>query len=198
MADTGPPWELPYPLPTDLVRDGADAIKDLAEATADALDDARRLVKVHHTQFDGIFSTSSSTYQVITGFTNTFTPEDGSHRLLVMFDVTLSGVASNVTDNKQDVAPFRDGLNLLTPAAPGGRRITAIAWNSNGLVGPDRTLLGVSGTLDVPAVAAVSTTFDVRTSVVGTTGHINRTTNDSNDSRFSRSVSTLTILEYQP
>ena len=38
MADTGAPWNLPYPLPTDLVRDGAQAIQDLAEATADGLD----------------------------------------------------------------------------------------------------------------------------------------------------------------
>jgi len=37
VADTGLPWDLPYPLPPDLVRDGADAIKDLAEATATAL-----------------------------------------------------------------------------------------------------------------------------------------------------------------
>jgi hypothetical protein len=31
MADTGAPFALPYPTPTDLVRDGADAIKALAE-----------------------------------------------------------------------------------------------------------------------------------------------------------------------
>jgi hypothetical protein len=37
MATTGSPWNLPYPIPTDLVRDGADAIKDLAEDTAAAL-----------------------------------------------------------------------------------------------------------------------------------------------------------------
>lgn len=37
MADTGAPWNLPYPLSTDLVRDGAQAIEDLAEATATGL-----------------------------------------------------------------------------------------------------------------------------------------------------------------
>jgi len=37
MSDTGSPWNLPYPLPTDLVRDGAQAIEDLAEATATGL-----------------------------------------------------------------------------------------------------------------------------------------------------------------
>jgi hypothetical protein len=39
MADTGAPYFLPYPENTDLVRDGADAIKDLAEALAQALED---------------------------------------------------------------------------------------------------------------------------------------------------------------
>jgi hypothetical protein len=37
MADTGAPWNLPYPLDTDLVIDGASDIEALAEATADGL-----------------------------------------------------------------------------------------------------------------------------------------------------------------
>jgi hypothetical protein len=37
MATTGAPWNLPYPLDTDLVIDGAQAIQDLAEATATGL-----------------------------------------------------------------------------------------------------------------------------------------------------------------
>jgi hypothetical protein len=37
VATTGAPWNLPYPVPTDLVRDGAEAIEDLAEATASSL-----------------------------------------------------------------------------------------------------------------------------------------------------------------
>jgi hypothetical protein len=38
MATTGAPWNLPYPVSTDLVRDGAVAIENLAEATATQLD----------------------------------------------------------------------------------------------------------------------------------------------------------------
>jgi hypothetical protein len=38
VADTGLPYELPFPLPTDLVKDGAGDIQALAEATAAALD----------------------------------------------------------------------------------------------------------------------------------------------------------------
>ncbi len=34
-----PIYSLPYPEPTDLVRDGADAIKDLADAIEQTLDD---------------------------------------------------------------------------------------------------------------------------------------------------------------
>lgn len=38
MADTGAPWNLPYPLDTDLVIDGATAIQDLADAVDVGLD----------------------------------------------------------------------------------------------------------------------------------------------------------------
>lgn len=38
MADTGAPWNLPYPLDTDLVKDGAEAIEDLALAVDAGLD----------------------------------------------------------------------------------------------------------------------------------------------------------------
>jgi hypothetical protein len=37
MATTGAPWNLPYPLDTDLVIDGASGIEALAEATAAGL-----------------------------------------------------------------------------------------------------------------------------------------------------------------
>ncbi len=45
MADTGAPFFLPYPLPSDLVRDGADDIKALAEAMAQALEDIPVTIK---------------------------------------------------------------------------------------------------------------------------------------------------------
>jgi hypothetical protein len=41
MADTGAPFNLPYPLDTDLVIDGANDIQSLAEAVDDALDDVK-------------------------------------------------------------------------------------------------------------------------------------------------------------
>jgi hypothetical protein len=45
VADTGAPFFLPYPLPSDLVRDGADDIKALAEAMAQALEDIPVTIK---------------------------------------------------------------------------------------------------------------------------------------------------------
>jgi hypothetical protein len=44
MADTGAPYNLPYPLGTDLVIDGASDIQDLAEAVDAALDSGFRFV----------------------------------------------------------------------------------------------------------------------------------------------------------
>lgn len=38
MPDTGPPFNLPFPAPSDLVRNGPAQFEALADATADALD----------------------------------------------------------------------------------------------------------------------------------------------------------------
>ena len=87
MADTGPPWDLPYPLPTDLVRDGADAIKDLAEATATGLSLAGNEgigpnAVVATTTTD--FTTTDTAYQDVTGLEVTITPSTDTARVLVL------------------------------------------------------------------------------------------------------------------
>ena len=101
MADTGAPWNLPYPLPTDLVRDGADAIKDLAEAVADGLDDAGSEgigPNVVQGVLKSTFSTSSSTYTTITGLTATITPSSATSKVLIIAQVSCSiNNADNVT-----------------------------------------------------------------------------------------------------
>jgi hypothetical protein len=85
MADTGAPWELPYPLNTDLVRDGADAIKALAEATADGLDAAGGLVAVKHALFTGTqtASVTAGSNVAVTNLSITHTLADASNKLII-------------------------------------------------------------------------------------------------------------------
>ena len=87
MSDTGAPWNLPYPLPADLVRDGADAIKDLAEAVADGLSAAgnagigSNVVQAVKTD---TFSTTLATFSDVTGVTLSITPTSAASKVLVI------------------------------------------------------------------------------------------------------------------
>jgi hypothetical protein len=102
VADTGLPWELPYPLPTDLVRDGADAIKDLAEATATGLSAAGNAgigSNVVQTTKTNSFSTTVTGPDGadITGFDATITPSSNTAKILVIASGTLSQSTSGTT-----------------------------------------------------------------------------------------------------
>jgi hypothetical protein len=89
VADTGLPWELPYPLPTDLVRDGADDIKALAEATADGLDAAGGLVAVKHALFttQESLSIASGADEAITALKITHAVADDANRVILSYVV---------------------------------------------------------------------------------------------------------------
>ena len=84
MADTGLPWELPYPLPTDLVKDGADAIKDLAEAVAGGLDLTGRVLQVVR-GVDLTLRTTTSTSFVDAGVSVSITPKQATSTILLIW-----------------------------------------------------------------------------------------------------------------
>jgi len=140
VADTGLPWELPYPLPTDLVRDGADAIKDLAEATATGLSAAGN---------EGIGpnlvlgSTNTTTSTTSTSFVNTslevtITPSAASSKVLLIVSLRdLQNGGSSALDSLSD-------LTLFTPDVTG----TNLAGAGNAIV--FSRLTGSTGTLNVP------------------------------------------------
>ena len=90
MADTGLPWELPYPLPTDLVRDGADAIKDLAEATATGLSNIPVLPGIGSNVAQSSRTTtwtrsSTASYVNIPDLDVSITPSSDTSRVLVLY-----------------------------------------------------------------------------------------------------------------
>ena len=112
MADTGLPWELPYPLPTDLVRDGADAIKDLAEATATGLDEAGNAgigSNVVQAVVTASVSTTSATFVDVTGMTVTITPSSATAKVLIIADYRLSNTSATfgaLTQLVRDATPI--------------------------------------------------------------------------------------------
>jgi hypothetical protein len=126
MADTGLPWELPYPLPTDLVRDGADDIKALAEATADGLDAARGLVAVKHALFTGTQtnSTAARANFAVDDLTITHTLADASNKLIISAYFGAAGLSSG--RGNVGIAVADDGTLIGIGDAAGIRaRVTA-------------------------------------------------------------------------
>ena len=114
MADTGPPWNLPFPLPTDLVRDGADAIKDLAEATATGLTNAGTLRQIVRATDDTARQTNSSSF-VDASISVTITPENANSTLLLFWTATFS----NGSAGRRNESQITDASNTQLPGALG-------------------------------------------------------------------------------
>jgi hypothetical protein len=116
VADTGAPWNLPYPESTDLVRDGAQAIEDLAEAVADGLDAAVGLVAVKHALFTGTQtnSTEAGANFAVTNLSITHTLANASNKLIIS---AYFGVASNTTGTGECGLAVTDGGTLIGAGA---------------------------------------------------------------------------------
>jgi hypothetical protein len=197
VADTGLPWELPYPLPTDLVRDGADAIKDLAEATADGLDAAGGLVAVKHALFTGTQtnSTAGGANFAVTNLSITHTLADAANKLIISayFGAAATshqrgGVAIAVADNGTFIGVGDADGNRARVGAGGNVSVTG----SNVIVTmPSVTFVYEPGDTaeHTFTVRAISLRDDTRTL------YINREELDSDSARHPRASSGFVIQE---
>jgi hypothetical protein len=98
MPDTGAPWNLPYPSPTDLVRDAPQAFEDLAEAVADGLDDAGsegigpNVVQVF--KGDAFTTATINSWVDVTGVAASITPSSATSKVLVIISTNISVASS--------------------------------------------------------------------------------------------------------
>ena len=195
MADTGAPWNLPYPLPTDLVRDGADAIKDLAEATAAGLDAAGNPgigSNVVQTVKTDTFTTTSSSFTEVTGLTATITPSSNTSKILLLASFTMFATA----DGFGGMARFYRGSTGLTIAAASGSRIqahTGLVTASDGR--PAYQM--VMHLLDSPASDSAQT-YAVRVRRGGSASTVVIGESASSTANNFTSLSTLTVIEVAP
>jgi hypothetical protein len=126
VADTGLPWELPYPLPTDLVRDGADAIKDLAEATATGLDAALFTYNVAENFVAASQSTTSTAYTDLATVGPSVTLTTGTKALIIirsaLFNNATSASLVGVSITGATTVAAADPASLFTNL-PGGHQV---------------------------------------------------------------------------
>jgi hypothetical protein len=197
VADTGLPWELPYPLSSDLVRDGAADIEALAEAVADGLDAAIGLVAVKHALFTGTQTNSTATGAnfAVTNLSITHTLADASNKLIIS---AYFGAAGNSDGfGNVGIAVADDGTLIAIGDADGSRtRVGA-----GGVISP--TVNGANVTM--PSVTFVyepgdtaSHTYTVRAINIRTntqTLYINRSQSDTDNASLSRASSGFVIQE---
>jgi hypothetical protein len=192
MADTGAPWNLPYPLDTDLVRDGAQAIEDLADAVASSLTAAQTLVSFHRVTKTDAFSEAIGARPAesgdITGLTVTMTPASATNLLLVQVVVS--------TDTSSPLRLYRDGsvVTGYLGDAVGSRQQASVFGASSATI--TTTTTGLLHT--VTAGATTATTFSIRigtTNSSGTTVYVNRASDDTNSNARARTASSMIVME---
>jgi Mg-chelatase subunit ChlD len=91
MPDTGAPWNLPYPAPTDLVRDGAQNFEDLADAVALGRQAGKGIgSNVVRPSLTNAVHDEQFRLRRPDRMAATITPSSTSSKILVIFDIDVS------------------------------------------------------------------------------------------------------------
>ena len=194
MADTGAPWNLPYPLPTDLVRDGADAIKDLADAVAAGLSAAGNPgigSNFVQTVKSNLFTTTSTSFTDVTNLEVTITPSTATAKVLVLVSLAVS----TSQDNQVVAARLMRGSTAIALGDADGTRTRATTafqgGNSLGELGAGTNSIVF---LDSPNVAT-ATTYKVEVRTSSGTLRVNTSFTDADSTVTTRVVSTISAIE---
>ena len=197
MPDTGAPWNIPYVEAADLVSDWpADslALANAIDAGLDAAGNAGIGSNLVQTVKTDTFSTTSTSLTDVTGMSVAITPTAATSKVLVI--VSLS---AGVTDRGGYFVIDRAGSTLPyigDAASSRTRGAFSLPARTGGAFG-DLPQQGSIIYIDSPATTS-STTYKVRCAA-GTgsfnTIYVNRTQVDTNNDNFSRTASSITVIE---
>jgi hypothetical protein len=191
MPSTTTRFGWPYPLSSDLVRDGAENIQDLAEAVETTM--GVMILRTLQTVKADTFSTTSVTYVDVTGLTQAITPAKDTNKVLVCCQVAYSyNDAGGGAGNTGYLTLARGATNLAVPTSPGSRIPAMVAKSGNT---NDGDLFVFSGMyLDSPATTS-ATTYAVQASVEAGTIYVNRSEQDTDADNRPRGISVITLFE---
>jgi hypothetical protein len=197
MPDTGAPWLLPYPSPSDLVRDAPQAFEDLASAAATSLSAVRALglgTNVVQVAKRDAFSTSSSSFVAVTGLSASITCSSSSSKVLIVVQITHGLNAPN--NNGRFRLTGGNATTYIGNAA--GSRVRAVfdmTPRGTGEYHPsNEARSGVIVYLDSPGTTS-AVTYGVECSTSGGTLGVNRSSDDSDSSSRVRGASSITLIE---
>ena len=194
MPDTGAPWNLPYPLPTALVRDAPEQFEDLAEAVADGLDAAGNAgigSNVVQTVKTNVFSTTSTSFVDITGLTATITPSSNTSKILIIGQVAYAQAANT------SYGHFRlNGGNASTFVGDAaGSRVQAVFGGRVRSDARNDLLSSAIFYLDSPASTSPQT-YAVQARRGGNgSAIVNRSLEDTSNAGETRGASSIVVIE---
>lgn len=196
MPDTGAPWNIPYVVSSDLVKDYPTDSLALANAIAAGLDAAGLYAQIVQTVKTDTFSTTSTSMTDVTGLSAAITPSSATNKVLVTVDLSWAYDVSTGGGYHGMFDVLRDSTSLIVPTSPGSRTPAAQSYNLSGL---DRGAFIMSRSsfvyLDSPATTS-STTYKVQAMVTtGGTFYVNRSVSDTDVASIARSVSSITVAE---
>jgi hypothetical protein len=192
MPDTGAPWNIPYVEAADLVSDWPADSLALANAIADGLDDAGRIIAVKHVLKTDTFSSSLAVGSsvAITGLSISHAVSNSSNAVILIADVNGSFSAGN----SFGATLAADGTLISRGDAAGNR--VRIGSAATGLLdtGTQNVILMAE---HLPASTS-SVTYDVRLTAWTDstyTWYCNRARTDTDSGGTVRPASSLTLLE---
>jgi hypothetical protein len=197
MPDTGAPWNIPYAAPADLVRDWPDLSEDVADAVAAGLSAAGNPgigSNVVETVKTDTFTTSSTSFTTVTGLSATITPSSDTAKILVIAQVVVS---QSVTNNVGVHLRLSGGNATDYVGDTASNRVRVISTFGNFGSLWDTMLAVPMVYLDSPAVAT-PVTYSVEVRVDTTSGGsalVNRSGTDTDNNKFGRAASSITVIE---
>ena len=194
MPDTGPPWNIPYVDPADIVRDYPQASEDLADAIAAGLSAAGNPgigSNVVQTVKTDVFTTSSTSFVDL--MTLAITPTTNTSKILISWSVNLSntsgtsGTRGVITDGANNILLQGDGVGSRTRVTFGSRDSSKAEVISNW-----------AGCYLWSPASDTAQTIKVRVAANATTLTVNRSGFFGDDVFEPLPVSMLTAIEVAP
>jgi hypothetical protein len=192
MPDTGAPWNLRFPAPSDLVRDAPVAFENLADDVAAGLSVANVGIGTNVVQAvkTDTLSSTSTTFTAVDGLSVTITPSAATSKVLVI--AYVNGSSGNGDGEGASFRLMRGATPIAIGDADGSRdRVTGSLTVRGTAAGVKAVTVSF---LDAPATAS-PTTYSIEGRAVAGTFRINRMSDDINTSFYPRTISSITAIE---
>jgi hypothetical protein len=151
------------------------------------------VVQVKSTTKTDTFTTTSSSMTDVTGLSVSITPTSASNLVLVNVSLSACGPTGSAALQGQLV---RDSTAIALGDTAGSRTRTTI----NNLENPAPSALSLNVMfLDSPATTSATTyKLQIRSNSSPATVFVNRSSTDTDNNQFARSISTITVMEVAP